>query len=167
MGFWETVLPGYKGYRQREDSRNTDKLLREFLTERLREGRDLFDDIKASLAANQKLSLLNPAEDVTQTLSKVTDRLRYANYGFSGKWFGKGKIDRERLERVHAADQRLAERVTDLLNRLHGLGDIGDEQACKTAFTELTRALKDMNEALNEREQILRDYGGQPEQEQQ
>jgi hypothetical protein len=165
MGFWETVLPGYKGYREREDSRNTDKLLREFLTQRLREGRDLFDDIKASLAANQKLALLNPAENVTQILSKVTDRVRYANYGFSGKWFGKGKIDRERLDRVHAADQKLAEHVTDLLDRLRGLGDISDEQACTATFNELTRTLKEMNQALNEREQILRDYGGQPERE--
>jgi hypothetical protein len=162
MGFWETVLPGYKGYREREDSRNSDKLLREYLTQRLRQGRDLFDDIKASLAANGKLDLLNPAENVTQILSKVTDRLRYANYGFSGKWFGKGKIDSERLERVHAADQRLVEQVTDLLDRLRGMEDIGDEQACKTTCTNLTNALKEMNEALNEREQILRDYGGQP-----
>ncbi len=165
MGFWETVLPGYKGYRDREDSRNTDKLLREFLAQRLREGRDLFDDIKASLAANQKLALLNPAENVTQILSKVTDRVRYANYGFSGKWFGKDTIDRERLDRVHAADQKLAEQVTDLLARLRGLEDIGDEQACTATFNELMRTLKEMNQALNEREQILRDYGGQPEHE--
>ena len=31
MGFWEKVLPGYKGYKERENSRNTDKLFREFL----------------------------------------------------------------------------------------------------------------------------------------
>jgi hypothetical protein len=162
MEFWKTVLPGYKGYREHEDSRNSDKLLREFLTRRLREGRDLFDDIKGSLAANGKLALLDPAEKVTQTLSKVTDRLRYANYGFSGKWFGKDKVDIERLEKVHAFDQKLAENVTDLLDRLRGIEDIGDEKAVKTTLDGLIRALKEMDEALNEREKILRNYGGQP-----
>ena len=50
MGFLEKVLPGYKGYREREDGRNSDKQLREHLSNRLKEGRSRYDDIKASLA---------------------------------------------------------------------------------------------------------------------
>jgi hypothetical protein len=163
MGFWEKVLPGYKGYREREDSRNSDKLLREFLTKKLREARGRHDDFKGQLAAKGKLDLLNPAEKVTQVLSRVTDRLRYANYGFSGKWFGKDKIGVEQLDRVHAFDQKLAERVDQLAKDLSALELLEADAEIDARLRALALALRELDEALNERDQILRTFGGAPD----
>jgi hypothetical protein len=163
MGFWEKVLPGYKGYREREDSRNSDKLLREFLSKKLKEARSRHDDFKAILAGKGKLDLLNPAEKVTQVLSRVTDRLRYANYGFSGKWFGKDKIGVEQLDRVHAFDEKLAERVDQIAKDLGALELLEADVEIDSRLKALAGAIREMDEALNERDQILRTFGGAPE----
>jgi hypothetical protein len=163
MGFWEKVLPGYKGYREREDSRNTDALLRDFLAKKLKEGRAQFDEVKAAIAKRGELDLLDPAEKVTQTLSRVIDRLRYANYGFSGKWFGKDKIDVERLEKVHAFDQQTATRVEQGLKEIAELERIEDAGQMKAGLLGLIQTVKELDAALNEREQILRAAGGQGE----
>lgn len=164
MGFWEKVLPGYKGYREREDSRNSDKLLREFLSNKLKEGRSRYDDTKAAIANRGALDLLGPAEKVTQTLSRVIDRLRYANYGFSGKWFGKDKIDAERLEKVHGYDQQLAEKVEHLVKDLAALELLDDNSQIESALKSLAGSIREMDEALNHREEILRAVGGQTDQ---
>lgn len=160
MGFWEKVLPGYKGYREREDSRNSDKLLREFLSNKLKEGRSRYDDIKSQIADRGALDLLKPAEKVTQTLSRVIDRLRYANYGFSGKWFGKDKIDAERLEKVHEFDQKLAEGVEHMVKDIAALELLDDNPEIDSALKSLARSIREMDEALNHREEILRTVGG-------
>jgi len=160
MGFLEKVLPGYKGYREREDGRNSDKKLREHLSNRLKEGRSRYDDIKAGLADRGNLDLLKPAEKVTQTLSLVIDRLRYANYGFSGKWFGGDKIDAERLEKVLAFDTRLAEEVDKTVGDIASLELLDDDAAITSALNNLARHIRDMDEALNRREEILRAVGG-------
>lgn len=163
MGFWEKVLPGYKGYREREDSRNSDKLLREFMSTKLKESRGFFDEVKAGIANRGNLELLNPAEKVTQTLSRVIDRLRYANYGFSGRWFGKDKIGIEHLERVHNFDQKMAGSVDGMINDIRALEKIDDDVELKRLLGTLVQAIRDMDQLLNEREQILRAVGGEPE----
>lgn len=163
MGFLEKVLPGYKGYRQREDSRNSDKLLREMLSNKLRQARSRYDDTKAEIANRGNLDLLNPAEKVTQTLSRVIDRLRFANYGFSGKWFGGDKIDVERLEKVHAFDSQLAEGVEQLDGDISALGLLDDDGQIDAALKALAHRIREMDEALNQREKILRTAGGEPE----
>jgi hypothetical protein len=159
MGFWEKVLPGYKGYREREDSRNSDKLLREYLSKQLKEARNLFDEVKLALTKRGNLDLLDPAEKVTQVMSRVIDRLRYANYGFSGKWFGKDKIDVERLEKVHRFDEAMGEGVQKAAEQIRAMEPMGDAEL-KGALSEMVHAVRAMDEALNERENILRAVGG-------
>ena len=163
MGFWEKVLPGYKGYKERENGRNTDKKLREHLSNRLKEGRSRYDDIKAQIADRGNLDLLKPAEKVTQTLSLVIDRLRYANYGFTGKWFGKDKIDADRLENVLSFDKQLAEGVENIVGDIASLELLDDDAAITSALKNLARHIRDMDEALNRREEILRAVGGEAE----
>ncbi|MBW1807773.1 MAG: hypothetical protein JRJ87_06220 [Deltaproteobacteria bacterium] len=163
MGFWEKVLPGYKGYKEKENSRNTDKLLREMLSNRLKESRSRYDDTKAEIANRGNLGLLGPAEKVTQTLSRVIDRLRYANYGFSGKWFGKDKIDVERLDKVHAFDQKMAETVDQLDKDIRALELSSDDKQLESMLKDLARKIRELDEAMNQREEILRTVGGDEE----
>ena len=163
MGFLEKILPGYKGYREREDGRNSDKKLREHLSNRLKEGRSRYDDIKAQIADRGNLDLLKPAEKVTQTLSLVIDRLRYANYGFSGKWFGKDKVDAERLEKVLAFDSQLAEGVDKAVGDIASLELLDDDAGITSALKSLARDIRELDEALNRREEILRAVGGDAE----
>jgi hypothetical protein len=160
MGFWEKILPGYKGYKEREESRNTDKILREFLSSRLKESRNRFDEFKVELTRMGSLDLLTPAEKVTQTLSRITDRLRYANYGFSGKWFG-DKIGVGELDKVLAFDQKLAESVDQIDKDIKTLESLGDKAEMNTGLRGLVELIRKVDEALNEREQILRTLGGE------
>ncbi len=165
MGFWEKVLPGYKGYKDRENSRNTDKLLRELLSNRLKESRKRYDDTKAEIANRGNLGLLGPAEKVTQTLSRVIDRLRYANCGFSGKWFGKDKIDVERLDKVHAFDKQMAEGVDQLDKDIRALELSSDDGQLESMLKDLARKIRELDEAMNQREEILRTVGGDGDEE--
>jgi len=160
MGFWEKVLPGYKGYKERENARNTDKLLREYLSAKLKETRAHYDDFKVELTRRGNLGLMNPAEKVTQTLSRVIDRLRYANYGFSGKWFGQ-KLGVEDLEQVHDFDKQLATKVDEIDQGIRALDGMDDDDAITKALKDLAVVIRDVDEALNEREQILRTFGGE------
>jgi len=160
MGFWEKVLPGYKGYKERETARNTDKILREFLASRLREARGHYDDFKNELTRRGNLGLMNPAEKVTQTLGKLMDRLRYANYGFSGRWFGQ-KIGVEELDKVHEFDKSLATRVEQIEKDIRALEGLGDDSEITKALKDLAKVIRDVDESLNDREQILRTFGGE------
>ncbi|RME28464.1 MAG: hypothetical protein D6806_02845 [Deltaproteobacteria bacterium] len=160
MGFWEKVLPGYRGYREREDARNSDKKLRAWLSERLRQSRFRYDDIKADLTRRGNLELMNPAEKVTQLLGRVTDRIRYANYGFSGRWFGKDKIDADRLKRVEEFDKGLVELVEQVEKDINALALFDGDADISAALGTLAGQLNSIEQHLQRREEILRELGG-------
>ncbi|MBN2495952.1 MAG: hypothetical protein JXR96_15275 [Deltaproteobacteria bacterium] len=162
MGFWEKILPGYKGYKEREESRNTDKILREYLTAKLKESRARYEDFKGALTDRGNLDLFKPAEKVTQVMGRVINRLRYANYGFSGRWFGQ-KIGIDELEKVHEFDKQMATRVQEMQEVVKGLEGLDEDDAITSSLKSLADKLREMDEALNEREQILRTFGGEPE----
>ena len=160
MGFWEKVIPGYKGYREREDARNSDKKLRTWLSDRLRQARSRYDDAKLELTRRGNLELMNPAEAVTQLIGRVSDRLRYANYGFSGHWFGKDKIDAERLERVERFDRGLVEAVERFEKDVAAFALIDDDAQIRAALDDLAAQLREIDRQLDRREEILRELGG-------
>jgi len=160
MGFWEKVLPGYKGYKEREGARNTDKILREFLSAKLKDTRAHYDDFKVELTRRGNLGLMTPAEKVTQTLGRVTDRLRYANYGFSGRWFGQ-KIGVEELDQVHDFDKQLATKVEQIDKDIRALDGLDDDGEITAALKAVSGLIREVDEALNDREQILRTFGGE------
>ena len=160
MGFWEKILPGYKGYKERAGARDTDKILRELLSTKLKETRAHYDDFKVELTRRGNLGLMNPAEKVTQTLSRVTDRLRYANYGFSGKWFGQ-KIGVEELDKVLEFDKQLATKVQQIDKDIRALDGLDDDGEITTALKAVAVLIREVDEALNDREHILRSFGGE------
>ena len=156
MGFLESVIPGYKGYRQREDSRNSDKQLRDFLANKLRQTRRRYEDIKIKIADKGNLDLLKPAEKISQRLSRVIDRLVYANYGFSGKWWGENKIGIEKLNQVYQFDQQLVEAVEDFEKEISELEQIEHDQEIESKLESLIVKITQNDEALDNREAILR-----------
>ncbi len=159
MGFWDKILPGYKGYREREESRNTDKALRDYLAGRLRRARDGWEEVKLELSRKPgALELLGIADRGTGKLARVIERLAHANYGISGNWFGPG-VDARLLERLRAHDELLANEVARIEAAVSELGR-ADEEALPAASRELERRIGELDGKLDERETILRTLDG-------
>ena len=83
--------------------------------------------------------------------------------GFTGKWFGKDKVDADRLENVLAFDKQLAEGVEKAVGDIASLQLLDDNSAISSALLGLARDIREMDEALNRREEILRAVGGEGE----
>jgi len=99
-------IPGLKGYRAREDRRETDKRLREYLATRMDKAKDRVDEIKLELTNRGNLSALQPVGELHRKMQRVTDTLRFATYGYSG-FFDQVKIKEEELDRIYAFDLQI------------------------------------------------------------
>ena len=67
------------------------------------------------------------------------------------------------LDQVHEFDKQLATKVNEFEEAVKGLEGLDDDDAITSALKEMVGLLRDMDESLNEREQILRTFGGDPE----
>jgi hypothetical protein len=152
------LIPGYKGYRLRDESRQTDKLFRDYVTKLLTDDHQKLESIKVDLTRTGNLSALNPADTCSKRLTKVRDKLRFSNYGFSALFEkGQRKVDHTRLERIEQFDKELIDQREKISNKIDEIQSALDGGGEVTAgFRELTGEIGAMEQHLSTREQMIR-----------
>jgi hypothetical protein len=106
-----SYIPGVGGYRERENRRETDRRVREFLALRLDEGRTGLNALRNQATDAGELKALDAIGKLDRILQKSVSSLRFADYGFSGL-FDQMKIREAELDQVYAYDAAL---VTDVI----------------------------------------------------
>jgi hypothetical protein len=81
----QLMVPGYRGYRLRDDLRDSDKMLRLELGKRLALQRQELEELRQSLVSNNPLSKnLTPIGGVINQYKKVEGLLAHGESGYSG-----------------------------------------------------------------------------------
>ena len=155
-GFLDTLgsfIPGYRGYKDRETRRDTDRLLREAIVNRLGDRRTALDRCIADFSRQMKLDAMEPLELARRRLQKVTDQIRYAPGGYSG-FFDTLQVAPEDLDRLYRHDLGLrdqVERLAELLGALPAAKDpAGTAEALLTALQQLEETVRGRDQALSE-----------------
>ncbi len=148
------VIPGYKGYKQKELRREADKLLRETLVERLRTvSRDL-DALQNDLIAAGKIDLLDEAGRATTQVQTFIDRVRTASYGYSGL-FDAERVKEEQLDQLYQFDAALLDYVERLNNAVsRARAEVMGDEARSLVLLVLDLA-REANATFDRRREVL------------
>lgn len=140
-------IPGLSGYRAKEDRRETDKRLREYIATRLDGVKAKVDAAKLDLTNRGNLAALGPIGELHRRLQRLTETIRFASYGFSGL-FDQMKIREAELDKIYAHDLKILD-VVDLLESSVSTLAMDPAPATKAAeaLEELVTARKTMWEA--------------------
>ena len=106
-------IPGLSGYRARDDRRETDKRLREYIAARLDGVKAEVDATKLDLTNQGNLAALGSVGQFHRRLQRLADTIRFASYGFSGL-FDQVKIKEAELDRIYDHDLKMVD-VVELL----------------------------------------------------
>jgi len=104
------AIPGFKGYREKELRRDTDRLQREHLSSLLEECKRGLNEVSAAATRGGDLDVINDVETARKRLDKVVARIRYADRGYSG-FFDAVKVDEAALGRIYEFDLSLLDGV--------------------------------------------------------
>jgi hypothetical protein len=106
-------IPGFKGYFERELRRDSDRLQREYVVNRLRRVKSGMNKALQSASRAKDFERLRECEGFVRELDKAIAAVRYADQGYSG-FFDLVKIREAELDRVYECDARLAEAAAAL-----------------------------------------------------
>ncbi len=106
-------IPGYKGYKEKELRREADKTQRLFIAERLDSVQAKLDGIKLDLVNRGDLAKLGAIDLAGRKLRTVTDKIRFADYGFAGL-FDTDKVDEPILDQLYQFDNALVTGVNEI-----------------------------------------------------
>ena len=147
------------GYGTKEDLRELDKKLRDLIYEDFRDTRHKWEDIYME-ALNQNISNSSPKfKKIIQLLDRVMEKVRHADYGYSGLMDRKGHIREEELARVLNFDQVLSKNVEDIKQIVTQTYNNMEDENWATISAEIRKIkglLMDFEDKLQQRKESFR-----------
>jgi hypothetical protein len=147
------AIPGFKGYREKELRRDSDRLQREHLASRLEECKRSLNEVANAATRGPDLDVINDVETARKRLDKVVARIRYADRGYAG-FFDAIKVDETVLGRVYDFDLSLLDGVDAARLAAEDAVAAGPE-ARKDALHGLIGRIDALDTRLTDREAIL------------
>jgi len=151
-------IPGFKGYLAKESRRECDKLERDFIARAFDSSREPLRRTVRAVAESgnfDALRVIAGIDPLEKTIEKVANRVRFADYGYSG-FFDAVKVEEPELERLYAFDLALYERAEQLEKRCRELPTLtGDPDALKAEIELLNQLVREIDRDFDQRERIV------------
>jgi hypothetical protein len=147
------AIPGFKGYREKELRRDSDRLQREHLSARLEECKRGLNEVGTALTRGGDLDVMNDVETARKRVDKVVARIRYADRGYAG-FFDAIKVDEAMLQRIYDFDLSLLDGV-DAARVAASDAAAAPAEGRREALQALTARIDALDARLAEREAIL------------
>ena len=148
-------IPGYAGYKAREQRREADKLLRLYIARQYEAQMTRLQDIQGRMVDAGQLDALFALERAVMRLQLLIDRIKTASYGYSGM-FDAVKVDQTALDRLYDFDRAMLDSVEGLASRLDTLDEaVGSGAPAAPAVNELLNELRALNDTFSTRQDVI------------
>ena len=123
-----SLIPGYKGYAERDGRRNCDGVLRDSITNCLLEVEKKIDSIMFEALSNKDKTKLRGLELIRKKVNTISSKIRYAPYGATA-FFSDVKIKEDELEKIYMFDLEMQLKTNEiqklvLSNSVDGLNEL-------------------------------------------
>jgi hypothetical protein len=125
-----SFVPGFAGYKSTEDRRIADKQLRAVIGERLTNVRGRLDAVVDTLSRSGSLDGVALIDQSSRRLSRLIDRMRFADYGYAAV-FDRVQMGDAELAKIYAYDTAL---MGELGKFESSVGDVEQAAADATAL---------------------------------
>lgn len=146
-------IPGFGGYKERENRRTADQILRKQLADDLDRQAKRLEDIKLNLTNQGQLEMLDDFDRFGRQLATFIDSVRYADYGYTG-WFDAIKIKEDELDRMYEYDAGVAARVGEITSALDALQSATGE-AIAGKLSAVAQLVADLESKWKDREKVM------------
>jgi predicted nucleic acid-binding protein len=148
-------IPGFKGYVERQNRRDADKLLRDTVARRFDEQWKRASQLQVDMISQGMITYVDDMERAVILLRTFIDKLSTAPRGYSGL-FDAVKINEQELAAIYQYDAAffdLADQVGRALDNVEA--SLADEAALPAAIRNLTSIARMAVETYNRRSEVV------------
>ena len=151
------ILPGFRGYKLREQRREADRIVRNYMYQSLEHSRDDLTSCLQSLSDSRASELIEPMNRLIAKLDRVAEKVNRASYGYSG-FFDSIKVEEAELDNMLAYD-------TQLMDLVRKMGDAtvsfkadlsqGKIENARTTQQTLDASISSLESAFDQRKAVI------------
>jgi len=146
----QLMIPGYAGYRRREDIRAADNLLRIQVANQLKGVRGALEDIRNGMAMGGKPQGLQSIGNAIFTIEGLEAKIRHAEGGYSGL-SATIRIEETELDRLYEYDYAMLESLDKAAAVVPMIRDASDPKSFEAAIKALREAIAGFETAWKSR----------------
>ena len=150
-----SFIPGFKGYIERQNRRDADKVLRDTVAQRFEDQWRRTSQLQSDLVSNGQIAFVDDLEKAAIKLRTFINKISTAPRGYSGL-FDAVKINEEELESIYQFDAAffdLAEQVGRALDNVEA--SLGDPAALPASIRNVTTLARQAVETYNRRSEVV------------
>ena len=141
-----SLIPGYRGYAERDGRRNCDKQLRSILSSKLIECENTLVNRINEAITNSDKPLMRKIEVCRKLINTTQSKINYAPYGESG-FFSDQQIKEDELMKIYHFDLDMAEVVCEIENII-----------LEHNIESIMKKLSELDNILRSRNQFIREH---------
>lgn len=137
-----TLIPGYRGYQEREGRRECDRQLREKIADRLS---DIEKQVE-NVIEKSNIEDLKKGETVRKEINNLIGLIKYSPYGESA-FFSNSVIKEPELDKIYQIDLQILDMAIELGSSIESpIWSFADDKAelLRKAINERNRFIKDL-----------------------
>ena len=151
------AIPGFRGYKEKELRRESDRLIRNHLYRRLSEAKSNLKDVFQKLSDRRLFEVLTHMDRLVAKFDRVAAKIDHASYGYTG-FFNIVKVEEENLDRMIDFDNQLADDVEKIVNQVEAFKTEVMKQEVKKAkerIQHLTETLEAFEKTFDKRGEVI------------
>ena len=149
-------VPGYKGYKEKELRRETDKTLRTVLTRQIEDQKARLTGLQVELINSGQLGLMDDMERCATKMQILADSIRTASYGYA-PLFDDVRVKEEELDALAQFDEGLAAGVERIKTIIDTMGTLAGrpEQDWMESIRALSSTVENLNTEFGHRREVI------------
>ena len=153
----ELLVPGFHGYKEKEMRRESDKLIRNQIYQKLSDAEAQAKDIYRALVNQGANDTWDDTDHLLARLDRIMERINHSEYGYAG-FFDSTKVREPDLDRMMSYDMQLIQMADNVTTSIQSLKDVLDNDRLQEAKGKVSEAMKVVDaieNAYNGRKQII------------
>jgi hypothetical protein len=150
-------IPGFRGYKEKEIRRESDRLLRNHLNLKLSNIKSNFKMLFQKVTDRRYFDVMTDMDRLMAKMDRVVEKVNHASYGYSG-FYDAVKVKEENLDRMIEFDNTLIDGVNALAAEVDAFkaelasGEFGNLKDRLKAVTDKLEAFED---TFDKREEVI------------
>jgi hypothetical protein len=150
-------IPGFRGYKEKEIRRESDRLIRNHLYLKLSTERTDLREISQKLADRRYFDVMVDMDRLLAKMDRISEKINHASYGYSG-FFDAVKVKEGNLDSMIAFDNRLLDGINALTSQIDAFkADLasGNTSNMKTDVQNVTDKLESLENTFDQRNEVI------------
>lgn len=150
-------IPGYSGYKEKEQRREADTLLRDHMARQFAEQLSRAEDVASQMLTGPGVMQLDEMGKGNTRLQTLIDKIKTAAQGYAG-FFDAVKVKEDELDTLYEFDNQMLLQVDEIaaaIDNVQATLDGGDDSALAPGVRRYVKTVSDCSAAFDKRRDVM------------